>query len=383
MTTRSSPREPLRIGMIGGGFMARVHTRAARAAGGRPTAIASSSLESATRAAEELGYERAAADPLEVIADERVDIVHICAPNATHFAYARAALAAGKHVICEKPLATSVAEADELAALAERTGLVATVPFVYRFHPMARETRSRISDGSVGELLTFQGVYLQDWLLEQGDDDWRVDAAVGGPSRAFADIGSHLVDLLEFTSGARIRRIAGRGRTVHASRAHNASVDTEDAVAIVAEMDSGAVGTLLVSQVSPGRKNHLVLELAGRTASVRFEQERPDELWLGRRDGSITLSREAAHLGHDAQRLSVLPAGHPLGYQDAFSAFVADSYAAVAGTVRPGLPTFRDGARAAAVTAAVLRASEADGWIDVTATTSPASADARVQEVLQ
>lgn len=363
--------------------MARVHTRAARAAGAHLATLASSTVERANLAAAEFGYERAAADPLELIADERIDLVHICSPNATHFAYARAALAAGKHVICEKPLATSAAEANELAELAERSGLVATVPFVYRFHPMARETRSRVADGSVGELLTFQGVYLQDWLLEQGDDDWRVDAVVGGPSRAFADIGSHLVDLLEFTSGQRIRSIAGRGRTVHASRARTTSVDTEDAAAIVVEMDSGAVGTLLVSQVSPGRKNHLVLELAGRTASVRFEQERPDELWLGRRDGSITLSRDAAHLGRDAQRLSVLPAGHPLGYQDAFSAFVADSYAAAAGTSQPGLPTFRDGARAAALTEAVLRASDADGWVDVTVTPSPASADARVQEVLQ
>ncbi len=362
MTTMSTST-PLRIGMIGGGFMAEVHTRAA--VGARRVAIASSSAPSAERAAARLGYERAAADPAALLADPEIQLVHICSPNATHLDYARAALEAGKHVICEKPLATSAREARELAALASAAGLIATVPFVYRFHPMAREARSRVAEGELGELLSFQGVYLQDWLLEKGDDDWRVDAELGGPSRAFADIGSHLVDLLEFTTGESIRRVAARTRTVHESRATHHDIATEDAVAVIAETASGAIGTLLVSQVSPGRKNHLAVELAGRSESLRFEQERPEELWLGRRSGSVLLPRDPAQLGADARRLSILPAGHPLGYQDAFTAFVGDSYAAVAGDRRPGLPDFAAGARAAQITEAVLASHAGGDWVEV------------------
>ena len=326
---------------------------------------ASSTLASAERAAAELGLERAYASADDLLADDSIDVVHICTPNTTHADLAFAVIAAGKHVICEKPLATTVEHAEALAARAAEAGVTATVPFVYRYHPMVREARARVAAGELGPLLTIQGAYLQDWLLSESDDDWRVDTSLGGPSRAFADIGSHLVDLVEFVTGDRITRLAASKRTVFASRATHSNIATEDAVALVVETATGAIGTLLVSQVAPGRKNSLTLEIAGSAESIRFDQEAPESLWLGRRSGSELLPRDADQLGADARRLSVLPAGHPLGYQDAFSAFVADSYAATAGAAPEGLPTFADGLRAVDLTAAVLESAETGGWVAV------------------
>ncbi len=362
-----APARTLRAGFVGGGFMAAVHSRAARAARAELAGGTSSSADRARDAAERLGFEAAFDTVDALVADPDIDVVHICTPNTTHAAIARAALEAGKHVVCEKPLATSSADAAELVALAAERGLVAAVPFVYRFHPMAREARARVARGETGRLLSVHGAYLQDWLAGRGDDDWRVDASLGGPSRAFADIGSHLVDLTEFVSGDRIVRLSASTRTVYDARATNVDIDTEDLVAVVVELASGAVGTLLVSQVAPGRKNALSIELSGVDASVRFEQERPEQLWVGRTDASSVIDRDPARLAPDAARLAVVPAGHPMGYQDAFNAFVADAYAAISGATPEGLPRFEDGLRAVRVTEAVLASAASGTWVEVPA----------------
>jgi len=270
-------------------------------------------------------------------------------------------------VICEKPLATTSVDAMSLVDLAAERGLVAAVPFVYRFHPMAREARARAARGDTGRLLSVHGAYLQDWLAAPHDDDWRVDASLGGPSRAFADIGSHLVDLVEFVSGDRIVRLNASTRTVYEQRAMNVDIATEDLAAVVVELASGAVGTLLVSQVAPGHKNALSIELSGTDASLRFEQERPEQLWVGRSDSATIVDRDAARLAPDAARLSLVPAGHPMGYQDAFNAFVADAYAAIGGASPDGLPRFDDGLRAVRVTEAVLASAASGAWEDVVA----------------
>jgi predicted dehydrogenase len=228
---------------------------------------------------------------------------------------------------------------------------------------MVREARARLAGGGPGRLHSIQGVYLQDWLLDRSDDNWRVDEGQGGPSRAFADIGSHLVDLIEFVTGDRIARVQALTRTVHAERASTKDVTTEDLAAVLFETGSGAVGTLLVSQVAPGRKNRLHVELAGANESVVFDQEHPEALWLGRRAGSEIVTRGEG-LAPDAARLSILPSGHPLGFQDAFNAFVADSYAAIMGDQRDGLPTFDDGLRAVHITQAVIESASTGVWVD-------------------
>lgn len=365
MTTEViAPASTLRVGIIGGGFMAAVHSRAARAAGGSLVAGASSSPERGREAARRLGIADAFDRVEDLLADASVDVVHVCTPNSTHAAIARMALDAGKHVICEKPLATTSADAADLADLAAARGLVAAVPFVYRFHPMAREARARVAGGDLGRLVSVQGTYLQDWLARPQDDDWRVDPVRGGASRAFADIGSHLVDLVEFVVGERIVRLSARTRTVH-DRRGGAAVATEDLAAVVVEFSGGAVGTIFVSQVAPGHKNGLVVEVAGTEASIRFEQERPEQLWIGGVEASAVVERDAERLAPDAARLSIVPAGHPMGYQDAFNAFVSDAYGAIATGHGPdGLPTFDDGLRAVRVTDAVLASAASGDWTE-------------------
>lgn len=353
---------PVGAAFLGGGFMAQVHSRAARAAGARLVAIASSTPERAAEAAARLGIERAAAGAAEAIEAPGVDVVHVCTPNADHAAQTIAALAAGRFVVCEKPLATTVDDARAVVAAGERAGVAGAVPFVYRYHPAVRHARERIARGETGEILTVDASYLQDWLMAASDTNWRADAASGGASRAFADIGSHLCDLLEFVTGQRIRALSARTRTVFAERGGTA-VRNEDIAALLVEFDGGALGTLLVSQLAPGRKNALVFEIHGARESVRFAQERPEELWIGRREGSQLVLRDGDTPGD--RGLSILPPGHALGYQDAFNAFVADAYAAARGESPEGLPTFADGLRAAEITAAVLESARTGAWVEV------------------
>lgn len=353
----------LRVAIVGGGFMAEVHSRAIRAARAELTGIVSSTPERSAAAADRLGAARAYPSLDELLGDDGIDVVHVTTPNALHADQAAAVLAAGKDVVCEKPLATTVADAEGLVAAAE--GRTATVPFVYRFHPMVREARSRFASGQAGRVLSINASYLQDWLLGADDDNWRVDSTQGGRSRAFADIGSHLVDLVEFVSGDRVSRVSATKRTVFAERAAHSGITTEDAVAVVVETRSGALGTLLVSQVAPGRKNRLWLEIAGSSESVAFDQEQPETLWVGRRKGSLVIPRDADQLSDDAARLCVVPSGHPQGYQDAFNAFVADTYAAVAGETPDGLPRFTDGLRAVRITDAVIDSAESGTWIEM------------------
>lgn len=351
------------VAVVGGGFMAAAHSAAARSARARLVGVLASSPDSSRRAAERHGIERAYSSLEELLADAAVDVVHVCTPNTLHAEQALAVVRAGKHVVCEKPLATTPDDAARLVEAAAAAGVTATVPFVYRFHPMVREARARVRAGDVGRLLTVSGSYLQDWLLESSDDNWRVDPALGGRSRAFADIGSHLVDLVEFVTGDRITRVAATKSTVFPDRAQHAGVTTEDAVAVSLETTSGAIGSLLVSQVAPGRKNRLHVEIAGTAESLAFDQEQPETLWEGRRSGSRLVPRDADQLSADAARLCVLPAGHPQGYGDAFAAFVADTYAAVGGAEPDGLPRFSDGRRAVAVTEAVLEAADTGAWV--------------------
>ncbi|HEY4224788.1 MAG TPA: Gfo/Idh/MocA family oxidoreductase [Pseudolysinimonas sp.] len=356
-----TPDGRIRAGFVGGGFMAEVHSRAAVAARAQLAGVVSSTTETSATTARRLGFERAYGSVEELLADASIDVVHIVAPNATHFPVADAAIAAGKHVICEKPLTTNLDDATTLVTAIEASGLRGSVPFVYRYHPMVREARARVLRGETGRLLSISGSYLQDWLVDPAEDDWRVDEGRGGPSRAFADIGSHLADLVEFVTDERIERVQAVMRIAFDTRTPGREVTTEDLAAVLIETSGGAIGTLLVSQVAPGRKNRLHLEISGTAESISFDQENPETLWIGRSRGSELLTR-GPELSPDAARLAVLPPGHPLGYQDAFNAFVADSYAAVNGAEPEGLPTFRDGSRAVAITEAVLASADSGGW---------------------
>jgi predicted dehydrogenase len=357
---------PLRVGIIGGGFMGRVHSQAARSAGADLVGVASSSSESAENAATQFGISKAYKSAEELLADPTIDVVHICTPNSSHVSLSLAALNAGKHVICEKPLATSVADAQDLVDVAKAKGLVATV---YRFHPLVREARDRVATGKVGRVISVRGTYLQDWLLDANDNNWRVDASAGGASRAFGDIGSHLVDLMEFVTGERISALNAVTNIAHPVRGGN-QVTTEDEAVLLFKSENGVIGTLMVSQVAAGRKNRLLLDVAGTIESIEFNQEHPETIWLGRRSGSVVLPRDESQNSDAANKYSTVPSGHPMGYVDAFAAFVGDTYKAISGaktgnSVVDGLPTFADGLRSANVIKAVLESAATGQWVNL------------------
>lgn len=371
--------ETLGVAIIGAGMMGEVHTRAARLAGANVRGVVASSPERGFHAAERLGIDRAYSSAEEAIGDAGVSVVHVCTPNASHFSLALAALEAGKHVICEKPLATSAKDAETLALAARASGRVAAVPFVYRYHPMVREARALIQDGCVGAFQLIHGSYLQDWLLGETDTNWRVDASVGGPSRAFADIGSHWCDLVEWVTGERFESVVASLQTTVAERpegtvksftaaapgAETQKVATEDIAGALLRTHSGVLATLTVSQVSAGRKNRLWFEVDGAKTSLVFDQEEPERLWVGDRDGARLLVRDPSRGSAEQRRLATLPAGHAQGYAQCFEAFVADTYATIRGESREGLPTFDDGFRSARIVDAVLASSKANGWVTI------------------
>jgi predicted dehydrogenase len=371
-----------RAGIVGTGFIGAVHARSVLLAGGRLAGVAASTPDSARAAAQRLRAERHFDSAEALVESDDVDVVHICTPNHLHVPLARAALRAGKHVICKKPLALDDDSALHLVELAARLDLQGAVPFVYRYYPMVREARERLTGGAAGPLRLLHGTYLQDWLSLPGDDNWRVDRSLGGASRAFADIGSHWCDLAEFASGQRIVRLSARCATMLGQRTRASarpafergdgggptrSVETEDVALVQFETDGGALGSLVVSQISPGRKNRLWIEFDAAEEALAFDQENPELLWRGHRDGVELAYRDRDVLTPAAGRLATLPAGHPQGYADCFDAFVADVYAAVRGEdVADGMPRFADGRRAVRLTEAVLASAAADGiWVDV------------------
>jgi len=355
-----------RSGIIGTGFIGGVHARAVRAAGGVLAAVAGRDAGASSAAAIRLSAERAAASAEDLVEADDVDVVHVCTPNHLHAPLAERAMAAGKHVICEKPLSTGVDSSRRLATLAATAPVVAAVPFVYRFYPTVRDARGRVRRGDAGPVRLIHGSYLQDWLSRPEDHDWRLESALGGGSRAFGDIGVHWCDVVEFTTGHRITRLVARLATVPRG-AGRAQPDTEDAATLLFETDRGAVGAAVVSQVSPGRKNRLWFSVDGAALSLQFDQELPDALWLGGREQNVLVHRGGETSTGAAGRYNLVPAGHPQGYLDCFTAFVADVYAAAAGEPPDGLPTFDDGLRAAVLTDAVLTSARSGGWVDVPA----------------
>lgn len=343
--------------------MGEVHARAVRAAGGVVAGVAGVDARAGSLGATRLCAEWAAPSVADLIESDEIDLVHICTPNAHHVPIAEHAIKAGKAIICEKPLALSAAEAKHVAELATAEGVVTGVPFVYRFYPSIRDARMRISRGDTGSLKLLHGSYLQDWLSDAGQSNWRVDASIGGRSRAFADIGVHWCDLMEFVTGHRIERVSARFLTAFPFRGDTA-VTTEDAATVQFETDRGAIGSVVVSQVTPGRKNRLHFSFDGADQSLAFDQELPEILWVGRRASNEVVMRGSAM--HDSvARYSVLPSGHPQGYQDCFNAFVGDIHRRIHDEDVDGLPDFHDGLRAAQVIDAVIESTETGNWVKV------------------
>ena len=367
----------LGVAIVGTGMIGAVHRRAALLAGATVRGVAASSPARAQEVAQAWGLPRGYGGIEDVVADPQVQVVHICTPNHLHRSMAQAALEAGKHVVCEKPLATTLDDARALAALAGSTGRVATVPFVYRYHPVVREARARIAAGELGPLRLIHGSYLQDWLLDPASNNWRVDPALGGVSRVFADIGSHWCDLVEWVGGERFAEVSAAFETVIEQRdaatgqsfatpaagGDTRAVSSEDVAAAMFKTDQGTLATVTVSQVSAGRRNRLWFEIDGAKACVAFDQEDCERLWIGHPDQREEVFVRGPGAGSAEQRrLSVLPAGHAQGYADCFEAFVADTYRAIARERPEGLPTFEDGLRSALIVDRVIASARSRAW---------------------
>jgi predicted dehydrogenase len=316
----------------------------------------------------------------EMLADASVEVVHICSPNYLHYEQALAALRAGKHVICEKPLAMTTAQARELRNLAADLGLVNAVCFVSRFYPLCQEAQARVRSGEVGSARMITGTYLQDWLSRETDWNWRLDPGVGGSLRAVCDIGSHWLDLVSYVSGQRVEAVMADLTTVIPQRLRPletvetfaqstaetvpTAVTTEDMAGILLRFDGGARGVLALSQVSPGRKNHLSWELSGAEASLGWGSENPEQLWIGHRDGPNQIQLRST---------GEYPAGHAQGYPDAFTSLFRAVYAATAASVAgsgnvaaaPNFPTFDDGLQQMLVGDAIAESARLGRWVPV------------------
>ena len=376
----------VRVAVIGTGFVGRVHVEnIRRQTDAEIVAIADQNDELAASFGGALGISRATGDYRELLADASIDAVHICTPNHTHFPIARDAISAGKHVICEKPLAMTSQEAASLVDLAREKGVVNATSYNLRFYPNAAQMRRMVATGEVGEVLAIQGTYSQDWLFYDTDYNWRLEPEVGGVSRAMADIGSHWCDLAEHVTGRRIQAVCAELATFHPVRKkpkraietyagkmlkpedyEDRPISTEDFGAILLRFDGRMRGALTINQVAAGRKNRLLMEVYGTKRGLAWDGERPNELWIGRRDGNNELLvKDPSLLDAEARTFADLPGGHAEGYADTFKQFFRRFYAACRDRSRASeIPGFDAGLRQLRLVEAVLRSSAEGGWVE-------------------
>jgi predicted dehydrogenase len=348
--------------VVGTGFIGSVHVEALRRAGVDVVGVVGSSPERAAASGLAPAFDSFEA----MLADSRVQVVHITTPNHLHHPQAKAALEAGKHVVCEKPLAMTPHESADLLAIAERSGLVHAVNYNLRFYPLVQHLHGVIAAGALGTVRLLSGHYLQDWLLHETDWNWRVDPTLGGELRAVGDIGSHWMDMTQFLTGRRIEAVMA-DLAVFMDRRGSRSVTTDDAATILLRFAGGARGAVVISQVSPGRKNQLSFEIDGSEMAAAWNSEQPDELWFGRRDAANeVLPRDPNLLNAEGRAASFVPGGHVEGFADTFKALYRTVYRAIAeGGPGAGYPTFADGHDMMLVTDAVALSSREQRWVKV------------------
>ncbi|MGB9098152.1 Gfo/Idh/MocA family protein, partial [Erwinia sp.] len=362
----------INVGIIGTGFIGPAHIEALRRLGNiNVVAICDASQSVALSRAAALNVPHAYSDVAAFLQHEGLHAVHNCTPNHLHAEINRQILRAGKHVFSEKPLCMTMDEAHELTALAEQSGVVHGVSFVYRQFAMVQQAASMMRYQQLGRLFSAQGSYHQDWMLEETDYNWRVDAQKGGISRAVADIGSHWCDTIQFITGKKIvavmadlsivwptRKASLNGAATFGAgqeeetRYESHPVTTEDMGFILFRFDDGSKGSFSVSQVSAGRKNRLNLEVNGSSGSLAWDQETPQQLWLGHRHkANQILSDDPSLLNPDVASRARFPGGHIEGWPDAFRNMMQAFYQAVeqGNPQAGGFATFHEGAQVMAI----------------------------------
>jgi len=376
----------IRAAVVGTGFIGPVHVEALRRIGVDVIGLCGSSPDRAEAKARRLGVPKVYRTYEELLADPAVDVVHLATPNVYHYPQARAALLAGKHVVCEKPLAMNARESAELVELAAQSGLVHAVCYNIRFYPMIQQARSIIRSGALGDIRLIHGSYLQDWLLLDTDWNWRLIPEMAGETRAVGDIGSHWIDLMVFLSGRRVRRVFADMATflpvrrrplkpvetfetkgLRAEDYVEEHIRTEDYATIVLHFEGGARGVLTVSQISPGRKNRLWFEIDGAQASISWDSEEPNTLWVGYRDQpNQCYVKDPALMDPTARPWADYPGGHAEGYPDTFKMLFRAIYDRISDPKLPvSYPTFEDGHEMMRVIEAIVRSAREGRWVEL------------------
>lgn len=376
------------VAITGTGFMGPAHTEALRRLGIRVAGILGSSPEKSQRAAAALNLPKAYASFEELLADPEVQAVHITTPNKLHHATARAALEAGKHVMCEKPLAMTSAESADLVETARRSGVAAAVCYNLRYYPLNIEARELVRAGAVGDVFTIHGGYIQDWLLYPTDYNWRVQASEGGDVRAIGDIGTHWMDLAQSITGLEIEAVCADLQTVHPVRMRPkgevetfkgkveqqqatdpVAITTEDTGSVLLRFKGGARGLLHVSQINAGRKNSLRWEIAGSQGALAWDGEHPNHLWKGFRDRpNEVVIKDPGLIGEAARTYAGYPGGHAEGYPDTFKMIFKAFYGYIAAGdmgAPPPYPTFEEGHREMLLCEAIFRSHTEQRWVAV------------------
>jgi len=376
----------LRAAVIGAGFVGRAHIEALRRLAVPIQGVLGSSSARAQSASRALGIARAYQSLDELLSDASVDVVHICTPNHLHFPETKSAMEAGKHVMCEKPLAMNPKETAALVQMAREHGRVGAVTYNLRYYPLCQEAHALVKRGAIGKPQIVHGTYLQDWLLYPTDWNWRLDPALGGAMRAVADIGTHWLDLITWITGQKLKELCADLATVIPVRqrpkgpvetfakttdaaAEPVSMSTDDYGSILLHFDGGLRGVLTVSQVSAGRKNRLWFEIDGSEGSLAWDQEQPNILWMGgRKEANRYLIKDPSLMSPEARGYAAYPAGHAEGYPDTFLQLFRDLYGYIAAgdfkAPRP-FPTFESGHYEVQLCELIGLSSKERRWVEV------------------
>lgn len=380
--------QTIKAAIVGTGFIGPAHLEALRRIPNvEVVALVEVNQALADEKAKLLGISRAYIFA-DMLRQDDIDVVHICTPNFLHFSQAKAVLEAEKHVICEKPLAISLKEAEELVRIAKTTGLVNAVHFNLRYYPMVRQMKVMREKGELGEVYSILGSYLQDWLFLQNDYNWRLEPDKSGDSRAIADIGSHLLDITEYVTGLKITQVMADFSTVHKTRLkplkaietysgkmlnpsdyQEVAINTEDHATVLLRFDNGSKGSITVSQVNAGRKNRLNIEIAGSVSAFEFNSERPNELWIGKREkANEQLMKDPSLVHREVSSLVSFPGGHNEGFPDTSKQLFKEVYAAVAvgkQPEQPTFPTFADGLRELLIGERIVESNKKQAWVTI------------------
>lgn len=372
--------------VIGTGFIGTVHVQALRRLGVNVLGVLGSSAARGAEAAQTIGVPKAYASLEALLADDGVKVVHVTSPNQFHFSQVKQILAAGRHVVCEKPLTMTSVEAAELVALAKASNLITAVNYNIRYYPLNQHSRAMVANGDLGDVRLITGHYMQDWLLYDTDWNWRLEADKGGLLRAFGDIGTHWIDLTSFVSGLKVTSVMAELSTFVKTRQQPVgpvetfsqdrsgetvarNVTTEDTALLLLRYENGARGSVVVSQVSPGKKNSLCWQIDGSKSSAAWDSEKPDHLSIGHRDQpNQTLQRDAALMNAAGAAATALPGGHVEGFADSFFALFREIYGAIEAGRSPEKPSyasFADGCYEMYVCDAVLESARLGRWVDL------------------